>query len=456
MSDPFRLALLSYNYAPEPTGIPAFNTAMAEWLVAKRSWQVTVFTGIPHYPWWKVPAAYAARDYRHGRGDEIINVVEVRRVRHFVPQPAPSGLARMRLDASWLWRTTWRVLTDRGQHDMVMVVAPPFLSGFLGLLAGWWWRCPVVYHIQDLQVDAARDLKMLPRWLIPVLGWLEKLQLRRVDLVTTICRGMQRRVAGKTATRRPVGLMPNWADCSQMEPWDGPNAYRAAWNVAEDDVVIAYSGNLGRKQGLEYLIAAFALLADLTKVQLVIAGDGAERAGLERLAEQRGARVRFMDLVPADRLREFIAAADIHCVPQLRAAAGLVMPSKLLNLMALERPVVVTADPETDLAQAVSQAGCGLVVTPEDAPALAAALRYLVSDPQLRAEMGPKGRAHVLETYDIEQVLGSFAQQMRRLAMPEMPVQAPVASAQTSPRTSLRATAVQAPILFPMKTPHAF
>lgn len=420
MSDPFSLALLSYNYAPEPTGIPAFNTAMAEWLVARRGWRVTVFTGIPHYPWWKVPADYAARDYRFGRGDEMRNGVEVRRVRHFVPKPGPSGLARMRLDASWIWRTTWRVLTDRGRHDIVMVVAPPFLSGFLGLLAGWWWRCPVVYHIQDLQVDAARDLKMLPRWLMPILGWLEKRQLQRVDLVTTICRGMQKRVKEKTSTLRPVGLVPNWADCSQMEPWKGPNSYRSAWQVADDDVVIAYSGNLGRKQGLDYLIAAFALMSGIPNVRLVIAGDGAERAGLEKLAQQRGARVHFMDLVPAERLREFIAAADIHCVPQLRAAAGLVMPSKLLNLMALERPVVVTADPETDLAHAVTEAGCGLVVTPEDASALAAALRYLASDPQLRAEMGPKGRTHVLSRYDIDHVLGSFATQMMRLATPEV------------------------------------
>lgn len=416
MREPFRLAILSHNYFPEPTGIPAFNTAMAEWLVANLGWQVTVHTGIPHYPWWKVPDEYAARDYRHGRGDEVINGVHVRRVRHFVPCPPPSGLARMRLDASWLLRTAWRLLFDPARHDAVIVVAPPFLSGFLGMLAARRWRCPVVYHIQDLQIDAARDLGMLPRQLIPFLAFLERIQLRLVDQVTTISNGMRRRVTSKTATRRPIGFVPNWADCAQMTPWVGPNSYRIEWGASERTVVIAYSGNLGRKQGLDHLIAAFAELSDLPDVILLIAGDGAERSILERIAETKGARVRFLGLAPAARLREFIAAADIHCVPQLRAAADLVMPSKLLNLMAMERPVVVTADRDTDLAEVVTAAACGVVVPPEDPLALASALRALACDPARRAALGPRGRSYVLAHFEIGQVLGAFASRVRCLA----------------------------------------
>src|SRR5258708_1975500 len=95
-----RLSIYSYNYAPEPTGIPFYNTGMAVWLHRRLGWQVTMHTGIPHYPWWKVPAEYAARDYRGGRGDEVIDGVVVERVRHFVPAPPAGGLARMRLDAS--------------------------------------------------------------------------------------------------------------------------------------------------------------------------------------------------------------------------------------------------------------------------------------------------------------------------------------------------------------------
>jgi colanic acid biosynthesis glycosyl transferase WcaI len=416
MKATFRFALLSHNYHPEPTGIPAFNTAMAEWLVANQGWEVTVFTGIPHYPWWKVPAEYQVRDYRQGRGDEVIHGVSVRRVRHFVPTPPPTGLGRMRLDASWLLRTAWRILNDPHGHDVVMVVAPPFLSGFLGLLARWKWNCPVVYHVQDLQVDAARELGMLPRRLLPLLGWLERVQLRHVDLVTTISHGMLRRIKAKTRTRIPPELVPNWADCANMVPSTGTNGYRSEWGVGPDTIVVAYSGNLGRKQGLEHLISAFAHLRELANVLFVIAGEGAERAALEKMAADQKAPVRFLGLAPVERLSEFITAADIHCVPQLRAAAGLVMPSKLMNLLALARPVVVTADPGTDLAIAVTEGNCGLVVPPEDPPSLATALRTLIRDPLRCAQMGRNGREYAMRTFDISSILGLFSQRIRTLA----------------------------------------
>ena len=186
--------------------------------------------------------------------------------------------------------------------------------------------------------------------------------------------------------------------------------------MADDTVVVAYSGNLGRKQGLEHLIAAFAQLRDLNNVLFIIAGDGAERGMLERLAKEQQAPVRFLGLAPAERLREFIAAADIHCVPQLRVAAGLVMPSKLMNLLALARPVVVTADPGTDLAVAVTDGNCGLVVPPEDPSALAAAIRTLVEKPTDRVEMGLRGRDYALRTFDVNSILGSFSSRIRRLA----------------------------------------
>lgn len=409
-----RLSLLSYNYAPEPTGIPYFNSAMCAWF-ARNGWQVTAHAGIPHYPWWKVPEEYARRDYRWGRGDETIDGVRVERVRHYVPSPPPSGLARMRLDASWLVRTFLRALCARRRPHVLIVVAPPFLGGLLGLVLGRLWRIPVAWHVQDLQVDAALDLGMLPARVGRVLLWLERLILERVELVTTISRAMRRRLAAKGATRAPIALFPNWVDVTTMGPTQRPNAFRAEWGVGDDEVVIAYSGNLGRKQGLDVLIAAFARL-DLPRVCFVLAGDGAEKTALEELAARLAVpRLRFLPLVPESRLAEFLSAADIHCVPQRRAAADLVMPSKLLNIMAVARPVLVTALPGTDLADEVLAAGCGVVVEPENPAAIADGLRRLAADPALRAAMGPAGRRHVEARFDAASVLPRMAERLARM-----------------------------------------
>lgn len=410
---PPRLAIISYNYAPEPTGIPFYNTGMATWFAA-HGWQVTIHAGIPHYPWWRVPDDYARRDYRQGRADEMMEGVEVQRVRHYVPTAPVSGRARMRLDASYLWRTLVRSFRQPRRPDVLVVIAPPFLAGLLGLFLGWRHRVPVCWHVQDLQVDAALELGMLPRRLGGILLWLERFILARVALVTTVSEAMRRRLAAKCSTRRPVALFPNWADVTSMRPWAGPNRYRQQWGIDDHTLVVMYSGNLGRKQGVEVLLEAVRQVR--TPHLLVIAGEGAERSELERMATVLGVQaVRFVPLVPSERLAEFLCAGDVHCIPQRRAAAGLVMPSKLLNLMAVARPVVVTAPAESDLARVVAQADCGVAVEPEDPHRLGEALEQLLADDSFRRRCGHSGRQFVQATYEAGTILRGFARHLTDL-----------------------------------------
>ena len=409
-----KLSLYSYNYAPEPTGIPYYNTEMCAWLARHLGWRVTVHTGIPHYPWWRVPEAYAKRDYGRGRGDEVIDGVTVERVRHYVPSAPLGGFKRMRLDASWLWRTFLRSIQTRRRADVIILIAPPFLSGALGMWLQLRFRVPVVYHVQDLQVDAAIELGMLPTWLTGMLLWVERRLIARMDLVTTISRGMRQRLVEKMPDRRAVELFPNWTDISSIRPHTGPNRFRREWGLDDHEVVVLYSGNLGRKQGVEVLLAAMAKV--LQPVWLVIAGEGAERVEMEAMAKSlRLLRVRFLPLAPKELLAEFLSAADIHCIPQRRAAAGLVMPSKLLNIMAVARPVVVTADPGTDLAEAVHAAGCGEVAEPESPDALAAALIRLAGDRHRRSEQGASGRRYAERHLGIDAVVGEFSQRLTTL-----------------------------------------
>lgn len=412
--NPVRLSLYSYNYAPEPTGIPYYNTQACTWLAQRLGWQVTVHTGIPHYPRWRVPDSHASRDFRHGRGDETIAGVRVERVPHFIPAPPVGGFQRIRLDASWLLATAWRSLGQRRRPHALVMIAPPFLSGLLGLWLRCRFRVPVFYHVQDLQVDAALDLGMLPPRLGDLLHWCDRFILRRMDVVSTVSQGMRRRLRAKAGRDRPVVLWPNWADVVAMGEQPRDNEWRRRWCPDPDHLLVLYSGNLGRKQGLEVVLAAAALLRSDARLRFVIVGDGAERLTLEDEARRLGCtNVVFADLVPQEHLPALLSAADLHLIPQRREAADRVMPSKLLNIMACARPVVVTAMPRTELARVVQQADCGVVTPPGDAQALADAIRLLADQPAERRRLGRSGRTHVAAHLDVTPVMARFAARVR-------------------------------------------
>jgi colanic acid biosynthesis glycosyl transferase WcaI len=73
-----------------------------------------------------------------------------------------------------------------------------------------------------------------------------------------------------------------------------------------------------------------------------------------------------------------------------------VVPSKLATYMAAARPVIASLNPESDACALVREAGCGLVVPPGEAAAMAGAIRSLLEQPQHAAELGTRGRAYAL------------------------------------------------------------
>ena len=85
----------------------------------------------------------------------------------------------------------------------------------------------------------------------------------------------------------------------------------------------------------------------------------------------------FLPLQPAERLNELLAMADLHLLPQHRGVADLVMPSKLGGMLASGRPLVVAADPGSELFDVLNDVAL-LTPTGDDA-ALAAAIEQAVA-----------------------------------------------------------------------------
>lgn len=188
-----------------------------------------------------------------------------------------------------------------------------------------------------------------------------------------------------------IEVIPNGVDTRALRRDRSPELRRELTGP-EDRPVLLCPARLDPQKGHAHLLAA---LPRLPEVILALAGTGELQPTLEVQASELGVRdrVRFLGLrfdVP-----ELMAASDIVVLPSLFEG----LPIVPLEAMAAGRPVVATRIGGTD--EAILDGETGLLVPPEDPPALAAAIRFLLEEPQRSARMGEHGRLHVARRFDL-------------------------------------------------------
>ena len=118
--------------------------------------------------------------------------------------------------------------------------------------------------------------------------------------------------------------------------------------------------------------------------------------------------MRFLGYQPRARLSLSLAAADLHYVGLASGLAGYVVPSRLYGILSVGRPVLVSADAESETVRLVEEAGCGVVVPPGRPELVAGVIRDVVEGRLSLEGMGERGRAWVEREADREVAFGRY------------------------------------------------
>lgn len=363
-----QILIYDINYTPELTGVGKYTGEMGAWLV-RQGHSVRVITAMPYYPEWAIHANYKGK----GWFTESIDGVKVHRCPFYVPRKVTTG-KRILHELSFVLSSLiyWFRIFFSKPFDVVICVSPPFQIGLLPALYSLIRRVPLWYHLQDLQVDMAKELGMIKsKPFLNLLFMLEKFILKRSAVVSTISEGMVRKVAQKRALKGGCLLFPNWVDDQLVRPLPQEQSLRAQLGLTSHDKVVLYSGSLGEKQGLDLIIEAAKSFINQSDVKFVICGSGGGKAHLEDLVRKsRLTNVSFLPLQPYDKLPALLAIADIHLVLQKKSASDLVLPSKLTSILAAGGCALVSAVLDTTLYNVISDHNMGILIEPESAQAL--------------------------------------------------------------------------------------
>jgi colanic acid biosynthesis glycosyl transferase WcaI len=392
MAERARILVLNQYYWP---GLEATAQLLAQLCEAlAQDYDVTVVTGNLYGH--ELPA------------EEVRNGVRIVRVRSTSYERSQIHL-RAANYASYLGDTVLTALRG-GRPDLVLCMTDPPIVGDVGLVVATRFRVPLLVISQDVFPEIAERVKRLENPVVlGVLRRLVALYLRRADRVVAIGDTMKKRLEQKGTPPERVTVIPNWVDTTELVPQPRRNVWSAEQGVDEAFVVM-HSGNVGHAQDLDTLVRAATFLHDLDRLRILVVGFGARYGELTDLAERLEVtdKIRFLSYQPRPRLSLSLSSADLHYVGLARGLSGYVVPSRLYGILAVGRPVLVSADADSETVRLVEEVGCGIVVPPGRPELVAGVIRDVVEGRLSLEGMGERGREWVEREADREVAFGRY------------------------------------------------
>jgi colanic acid biosynthesis glycosyl transferase WcaI len=298
-----------------------------------------------------------------------------------------------------------------GRPDVVLSFGgPPLVGPVLSGLIAKMWGCRLVTLIHDVYPDVAIESGSISNaGVIQMSRGLERLQYRLSTRIVVL--GDSWRTAlikEKGIPAHSVDVVPVWLDPDEIRPMSRDNPWRREQGLTPDQFVVLYAGTVGIISGAEMLgDVARNLPPDV--VVLVVGGGVAWRALDDAIRSGAApSNLRVLPYQPRSRIREVQASADLSIITLAPRLARTSVPSKVQAYMAAGRPVLASADSESETASLIRRGGFGRVVAPGDAPALAQAILDARADAPLRRQWGEAARSLFEREYSKERRISDF------------------------------------------------
>lgn len=300
--------------------------------------------------------------------------------------------------------------------DISLVYSPPIFLGFSSWMLRMFRNVPFILNVQDLFPQSVIDLGLLHnRVLIRLFEGVERFVYRHANRITVHSSGNKRHVIGKGVAEERVTVIPNWVDTKLLSPGEKENELREELSL-QGKFVASFGGVLGYSQDLDTVLEAAHLLSDTPDIVFLIVGDGVEKERLQNRAdEMKLDNVLFLPMQPRERYLLVVQASDVSLATLHAAVRTPVVPSKILSIMAVGKPVITALDLSGDVPELIKRAECGEALPPEEPEILAKTIRKLYNNPQACDEMGRNGREYAEREFSVRNAADRYEELFSRV-----------------------------------------
>jgi colanic acid biosynthesis glycosyl transferase WcaI len=391
-----KVVVVSQHYPPDRSTTAAIIVAVANYLALETP--VLVLSGM-------AGSASAAAG-----GSDRPAVVEIR---NWIPDKA-ALVRRAAAEVLFTARIFFALLTKLQRGDAVLTVTAPFMLPYAVAAAARVKRARSVLIMHDLYPDVLVMTGLLKPGsiLTKAIRGANALMFRALNAVVIIGRDTEPLLLRyRGMTRDKIRFIPNWTTLAPgVRPIQPGNPYRRPIAAR---FVVGLSGNLGFTHDPIVVFEAARLLRDDPNIHFLLSGWG---IGFERLKELQAEatlpNVTLVDRVEEENLEQFLCAANVWLIPYRKNAAGVSVPSRFYNLLAVGRPVILVSEPDAEAALTVSEHEVGWVVAPGNADQLATTiLRAALSEDPSRAERA----AAIARRFSFADAMGGYRRLIQEL-----------------------------------------
>jgi colanic acid biosynthesis glycosyl transferase WcaI len=390
-----KVLVVSQHYPPDPSTTAAIMAAISE-RVAREA-DVLVLSGTAG----SATAASAGKP-------------EVVEVRNWMPGKA-ALLKRALAELLFTARTFVAMLARLRRGDVALTVPAPFMLPYAFAAAAKLKGARSVLIMHDVYPDVLVMAGLLKpdSLLVKAMHALNAPMFRALNAVVIIGRDSEKlllRYPGMTSDK--IRFIPNWATLAPGVRAIAPdNPYRRSLSAL---YVVGLSGNLGFTHDPVIVFEAARLLRDNSDIHFLLSGWGVGFDQLKAMqAEAKLPNVTLVDRVEDEQLETFLSAANAWIIPYRKNVAGVSVPSRFYNLLAIGRPVILISEVDAEAALTVTEHDVGWVVPPGRADELAETIRRAANseDPR-RAERATE----ISRRFDFNAAMADYSGLIRELA----------------------------------------
>ncbi|MFB6451666.1 glycosyltransferase family 4 protein [Bradyrhizobium tunisiense] len=301
------------------------------------------------------------------------------------------------------------LLRRAGPKDVVLCVTTPFTLPYSVLTAAKLRKAATVLLIYDLYPEAIEVAALVtPNSLtVRLIRLANSLLFKRLDAIIVIGRDVPPMIQNYRGVQADkLHYIPNWTLVPiGFRPVDPSSRFRAP---DASRFVVGLSGTLGFTHDPATVYEAAKLLRNDKNIHFILSGWGVGWKDLNvLLAKESLENVTILEPVAENELVEFLSAADLWIIPYHRNVAGVSVPSRLYNILAVGRPVVIASEMGSEGALVLNEEAIGWVVPPENPAELARVVREAANDRQATTRKGIRA-ADVAQKYTEDVALARY------------------------------------------------